>query len=177
MYAGIRAVEGSSGRPAIAPEMLFALWLYATIEGENSARKVARLTQEHDAYRWICGGIQVNDHTLADFRTAHEGALDALLTDSVAALLTAGAVTLKRVAQDGKTLIRASAGAASFRRGQTLEVCLEAARAQVEHLKRQGEENPGASTRRQEAARERAARERQARIEQALTRLPELAGL
>ncbi|AFL72839.1 transposase [Thiocystis violascens DSM 198] len=159
---------------ADAPEILFALWLYATLEGVGSARAVARLTQEHDAYRWICGGVQVNDHTLSDFRTAHGEVLDALLTDSVAALLAVGAVTLKRVAQDG-IRIRASAGAASFRRGETLERCLEAAQAQVEALKRQCEDDPGATTRRQQAARERAARERQERIEQALTRLPQMA--
>jgi transposase len=174
MYAVIRAVEGGSGRTPIAPEILFALWLYATLEGVGSARAVARLTQEHDAYRWICGGVQVNYHTLSDFRTAHGEVLDALLTDSVAALLAVGAVTLKRVAQDG-IRIRASAGAASFRRGETLERCLEEAQAQVEALKRQCEDDPGATTRRQQAARERAARERQERIEQALKRLPQMA--
>lgn len=176
LYASIRAVEGGSGRPAIAPEILFALWLYAALEGEGRARALARLTQEHDAYRWLCGGVQVNHHTLSDFRTAHEAEFDALLTDSVAVLLAAGAVTLKRVAQDGMR-IRASAGAASFRRGETLEHCLAAARAQVEHLKHPDEDDPGAPTRRQQAARERAARERQARVEQALKRLPELAAI
>jgi hypothetical protein len=30
IYAGIKAVEGGSGRTPIAPEILFALWLYAT---------------------------------------------------------------------------------------------------------------------------------------------------
>jgi transposase len=174
MYATIRAVEGGSGRTPIAPEILFALWLYATLDGVGSARALARLTQAHDAYRWICGGVQVNYHTLADFRTAHEDAMDGLLSDSVAALLAVGAVTLKRVAQDGMR-IRASAGAASFRRGATLERCLEEARAQVETLKRQVEDDPGAATRRQQAARERAARQRQERIEQALKRLPEMA--
>lgn len=49
MYAGIRAVEGGSGRTVLAPEILFALWLYATLAGVGSARAVARLTQEHDA--------------------------------------------------------------------------------------------------------------------------------
>jgi transposase len=174
MYALIRAVEGGSGRTPIAPELLFALWLYATLAGIGSARAVARLTQEHDAYRWLGGGVQVNYHTLADFRTAHGQARDGLLTDSVAALLAVGAVTLTRVAQDG-IRIRASAGAASFRRGATRERCLEAARAQVEHLKRQSEDDPGAATRRQQAARERAARAREERIEQALKRLPQMA--
>jgi transposase len=176
MYAGIRAVEGGSGRTAIAPEILFALWLYATLEGVGSARALARLTEEHDAYRWICGGVSVNYHTLADFRRAHGETLDALLSDSVAALLSVGALTLKRVAQDG-TRVRASAGAASFRRGETRERCLEEARTQVERLKGEIEADPGAPTRRQRAAQERAARERQARVEQALKRLPEMAAI
>ena len=60
LYAGIKAVEGGVGRAAIAPEILFALWLYATLEGIGSARAITRLTQVHDAYRWICGGVQVN---------------------------------------------------------------------------------------------------------------------
>ncbi|AFL74366.1 transposase [Thiocystis violascens DSM 198] len=99
MYAGIRAVEGGSGRTAIAPEILFALWLYVTLDGVGSARVIARLTREHDAYRWICGGVAVNDHTLSDFRSAHGAALDALLGEHVALLLAEGVVTLKRVAR------------------------------------------------------------------------------
>lgn len=173
IYAGIKAVEGGSGRTPIAPEILFALWLYATVEGVGSARAIARLTQAHDAYRWICGGVQVNYHTLSDFRAEHETVFDGLLTASVAALLSVGAVQLKRVAQDGMR-VRASAGASSFRRKNTLERCLEEARAQVETLKQQTEDDPGAQTRRQQAARERAKRDRQERVEQALQRLPEL---
>jgi len=173
IYAGIKAVEGGSGRTPIAPEILFALWLYATVEGVGSARAIARLTDAHDAYRWICGGVQVNYHTVSDFRAEHEAVFDGLLTDSVAALLAVGAVKLKRVAQDGMR-VRASAGASSFRRRGTLERCLEAAKAQVEMLKQQTEDDPGALTRKQQAARERAKRQRQERIEQALQRLPEL---
>jgi transposase len=80
MYASIRAVAGGSGRTAMAPEILFALWLYATLEGVGSARALARLTQEHDAYRWICGGVSVNYHTLSDFRSAHGETFDAFLS-------------------------------------------------------------------------------------------------
>ncbi|TMQ74537.1 Mobile element protein [Candidatus Accumulibacter phosphatis] len=42
---------------AIAPEILYALWLYATLEGIGSARTITRLTQAQDAYRWIRGGV------------------------------------------------------------------------------------------------------------------------
>jgi transposase len=173
IYVGIKAVEGGSGRTAIAPEILFALWLYATVEGVGSARMIERLTEEHDAYRWICGGVQVNHHTLSDFRAEHETEFDSLLTDSVAALLSVKAVRLKRVAQDGMR-VRANAGASSFRRRATLERSLEEARTQVSALKRQVEDDPGALTRRQQAVRERVRRERQERIKQALQRLPEL---
>ena len=173
IYAGIKAVEGGSGRAAIAPEILLGLWLYATVEGVGSARALARLCQEHDAYRWICGGVAVNHHTLSDFRTAHGAVLDELLTHSVAALLAAGAVKLKRVAQDGMR-VRASAGAASFRRRGTLEEHLASAEAQVEALKEQIAADPGSMTRRQAAARERAARERAEKVTRALERLPQL---
>jgi transposase len=173
IYAGILAVEGGSGRPAIAPEILFALWLYATIEGVGSARAIARLTQSHDAYRWICGGVQVNYHTLSDFRVDHGDTLDDLLTASVAALLAAKAVKLKRVAQDGMR-VRASAGAASFRRRGTLEQHLEDAKEQVQTLKQQIDADPAALTRKQQAARTRATREREEKVRKALARLPEL---
>ena len=166
-------MEGGSGRTPIAPAILFALWLYATVEGLGSARAIARLTQDHDAYRWICGGVQVNYHTLSDFRADHGEALDGLLTDSVAALLSVKAVKLKRVAQDGMR-VRASAGAASFRRQGTLERHLDAAREQVETLKRQIADDPGSMNRRHQAARERAAREREEKVRKAVERLPEL---
>ena len=54
LYAEIKAVEGHAGRPPIDPAILMALWLYATVEGVGSARAVARLCEEHDAYRWLC---------------------------------------------------------------------------------------------------------------------------
>ena len=174
LYAGIKSREGTAGRDAIAPEILLALWLYATLEGVGAARGLARLSESHDAYRWICGGVQVNYHTLSDFRTAHDEVLDELLSESVASLMAAGVVKLARVAQDGMR-VRASAGTGSFRREDKLKGYLEEARARVQRLKREVDEDPGALTRRQAAARERAARECEERIAKALARLPELA--
>ncbi len=174
LYAGIKSREGTAGRDAIAPEILLALWLYATLEGVGSARGLARLSESHDAYRWICGGVQINYHTLSDFRTAHGEVLDGLLSESVASLMAAGVVKLGRVAQDGMR-VRASAGTGSFRREDKLKGYLEEARARVQALKREVDEDPGALTRRQAAARERAIREREERIAKALARLPELA--
>ena len=174
LYAGIKAVEGGAGRAAIAPEILFALWLYATVEGIGSARKITRLTQEHDAFRWICGGVQVNYHTVADFRSEQGDTFDGLLTDNVACLMAAGVVKFKSVAQDG-VRVRASAGAASFRREEKLLGFHEEAKARIAALKQEVEDDPGAQTRRKQAARQRASQEREERIAAALARLPELA--
>lgn len=62
---------------------------------------MARLSQEHDAYRWICGGVSVNYHALNDFRSANEALMDELLTDNVAALAAAGACSLAPRRQPG----------------------------------------------------------------------------
>lgn len=171
-YGSIKAVLDRPGRPTTDPQVLLALWLLGTVEGVGSARKLARLCQEHDAYRWLCGGVPINYHMLSDFRVAHQDALDGLLAQIVASLLAVGAVTLERVAQDGMR-VRASAGAASFRRKERLETYLETAREQVERLKEEREHpDPGVSQREQ-AARQRAAREREERVERALELLPQ----
>ncbi len=173
LYDRIKAVEGRPGRAPIDPKILMALWLYATVEGVGSARQLDGLCRDHAAFQWIVGDVSTNYHTLADFRTDHGELLDDLLTKSVAALVTEGLVDLNRVAQDGMR-VRASAGAASFRRRPTLEEALAQAEAQVEALRAEVEEDPAASDRRQKGARERAARERAERIKAALERLPEL---
>jgi transposase len=173
LYRAIRAVEGAPGRPPIDPAILTALWLYATLEGVGSARALDRLCAEHDAYRWLCGGVSVNYHTLADFRVGHGELFDALLTDSVAVLIAEGHVSLERVAQDGMR-VRASAGRGSFGGRDALEQARSEAEAQVEALRAELEADPGATSRRVAAARERAAREREERVRAALRRLPEL---
>ena len=172
-YASIKSVLGHAGHPAADPQVLLALWLYATSEGIGSARQIDRLCKEHDAYRWLCGGVTVNYHTLSDFRVAHQEALDQLLTDILATMMDAGLVKLQRVAQDGMK-VRASAGSGSFRRESSLERCLTEAEQQVAALAAERERADPGRNKRQEAARERAARERQRRVEKALRRLPEV---
>jgi transposase len=169
----IKAREHTPGHPPIAPRLLLALWLYATSEGVGSARALERLCKSHDAYRWLCGGVSVNYHTLADFRVSCADLLDRLLAEHVAALAKAGLIDLATLTQDG-VRVRASAGAASFRREATLEQRLAAATAIVEELKREVDEHPDASNQRIKAAKERAARERVERIEAAQKALEEI---
>ena len=173
LYAQIRAVEGSVGRAPIDPAILMSLWLYATLDGVGSARELDRLCDSDDAYRWLCGGVGVNHHTLGDFRVEHEQWLDGQLTRNVAALMSQGLVSMNRVAHDGMR-VRAHAGAASFRRRETLEQLMQDAQAQVRALKLEVADDPGAGTRRVRAARQRAASEREQRIERALEAMAEI---
>lgn len=172
----IRAVEGGAGAPATDPRIFLTLWLYATLRGIGSARELDRRCDGQLGevpFQWICGGVSVNYHTLSDFRVAHGEVLDDLLTNSVAALVEQGLVSLERVAQDGMK-VRASAGAASYRRQTRLEELRDEARAQVEALKEELHGDPGAETRRQQAARQRAAADRAARLSRALAQLPQV---
>lgn len=171
LYAGIEAIEGRAGAPAIDPKILLALWVYATSEGEGSAREIWRLTGLHDAYRWICGGVDVGYHTLSDFRSQHAEVIDALITQVLALLMKQDLVDLSRVAQDG-TRVRASAGASSFRRGQTLENLMGEARQHLEQVIREAAD-PAVSARRA-AARKRGAEQRIERLEAAIAQIPEV---
>jgi len=176
LHERIQAVEGGPGQAPADPRILLALWLYATLRGVGSARELDRLCAHHAAYRWLCGGVSMNYHTLSDFRTQHVELLDRLLPQSVAGLMAEGLVTLDRVAQDGMK-VRAAAGAASFRRQPTLEEALAQAEEQLRQLKQELDADPSASKNRSQAARQRAAEERAARIRAALEQLPEVAKL
>ncbi len=169
----VKAVEHHVGRSATDPRLLVALWVFATLRGVGSARELERLCENHLAYQWLCGGVSVNYHTLADFRSQGGDKWDELLTQMVATLMNEGLVTMDRVAQDGMR-VRADAGQSSFRRGGRLEELLEEAKAQVETLKTLAQTDPDELTRRQRAARERAARERHERIENAMRECDEL---
>jgi len=172
-YEDIAARGSAPGRSATDPKILVTLWLYATSEAVGSARELARLCESHDAYRWICGGVPMNHHTLSDFRVGYEKALDALLTEVLAVMMKSGLVKLKRLAQDGMR-IRASAGAASFRREKKLRDYLRIAKAEVERLKAQGDSPDPDRSARERAAEERAAREREHRVGRALDQLPSI---
>jgi transposase len=169
----IKAREHTPGQTPASPRLLLALWLHATSEGVGSARALERLCGCHDAYRWLCGGVSVNYHGLADFRGGHPELLDQLLTENVATLSAAGVIDLDEVIQDGMR-VRASAGAGSFRRKKTLHKELKKAKRLVERLKQETDDDPDASNRRIKAARERAAQERRARVDAALAKLGEI---
>jgi hypothetical protein len=154
--------------------VLVALWIYATSQGETSAREVARLCTTRFAYIWLCGGVSMNHHSLSDFRVVHGSKLDARITEVLGCLHHAGVIDFDHVAQDG-VRVRASAGAASFRRAASLQESLGEAQAVLTAVQAAGTaDGPGEEphpTPRQQAARQRVAAERVAHIEAALAEL------
>ena len=171
--AEIKAVDGRAGRPATDPRLLLSLWLYAITQGIGSARELARLTTDHIAYQWLCGGVSVNHHSLSDFRVDHESELDQLLTDGVATLVEAKAVTMHRVAQDGMR-VRASAGSSSFRRRARLEEHQRQAKEQIEALRKELDGDPQASRQREVKRQLAMSEKRQKAVEHALVEMSRL---
>lgn len=169
----VRARAHGPGQAPVSPRLQLALWLFATSQGVGSARALARLCESHDAYRWLCGGVSVNYHSLSEFRTAHPELLEQLLVEHVASLSVAGVIDLDEVVQDG-VRVRASAGTSSFRRQKKLYKELRKARRLVEHLRDENDDDPDASNRRIKAAQDRAASEREVRVEAALRQLAEI---
>jgi len=173
LYELIGSREGEAGRPPADPAVVLALWLYASLEGVGSARELARLCERDAAYRWLCGGVAVNHHGLADFRVAHGEFLDGLLSESIAAMVVEGLVDLDEVTVDG-TKVKASAGKGSFAGENKIARVERLAAERVARFRAEIEADPGASTRRRRAAEERAAddiAERAQRARAALDRL------
>ena len=165
LYAQIKAVEGHAGRPPIDPRILIALWLYATEEGVGRARELCRRCYDCDPYKWLRGGVDVNYHTLSDFRTQHPEWLKRQVVNNIAALRAEGLASLDILGQDGMR-VRACAGNDSFKRAATLEQLLEEAEQQWDRLQQEFEQETELSAR-QQAAQERAARERIERLKRA----------
>jgi transposase len=170
IYNKIKSTERNPGRPPIDPRILFALWVYAIVEGIGSARVIDRYCLEHLAFRWLCGGVSVNYHTISDFRKNNSKEFDELITETLARLMSRDLVSLKRVSQDGMR-VRASAGSSSFRRKTTLKELRVIAAEQVDLLRKEIDEDPAACLNRRMAAKKRAVEERKERVEKALNEL------
>jgi transposase len=159
-----KAVEGHPGAPVLPTPLLFALWLFATIEGGASARQLTELCTRDLPYQWLCGGDPVNYHSLADFYAEHGAALREQFVEHIAALRQHDLVTLQQTTLDGRK-VAANASQDAYHREGTLQRHLQEAEAHLHQV--QSQRQPGLSAR-QAAARRRGARERHERLQQAV---------
>lgn len=172
VYEEIKATEGHAGRPAIDPRILVSLWILATLEHIGSARELHRRCYDCDPFKWLRGGVDVNYHTLSDFRTGHQEWLRQVVIQQIATLRAEDLVHLDKLGQDGMR-VRASAGNSSFKRAETLERLLEEAEAHWDHLEEEFQQSQCSP--RQLAAQRRAARERIERLQQAREEVQQVA--
>src|SRR3982074_2318501 len=173
LYDKIEAREGTAGRPAADPAVLFALWLLATMDGVGSARELDRLTSQDLAYRWVACGVPFSYHGVAAFRVAHADVLDDLLTKTLAAFMAEGLFDADEIVVDG-TKIKASAGKSSYKRALPLGDAEAAARGGVGALKAEVAAGQGVSARLTQAQRGGGHRQTQERIEKARAKLAEI---
>lgn len=168
---GCEAVEGNAGRSLKSPRMLLTLWLYALTQAVGSAREIARLVRSDVAYRWIVGNVEISHQKLSLFRVGHGEALNELMTNILATLMSQGLLSLAVVAQDG-TRTRAAATAPSFRTYGSLLQCREQAKLHIQAVLA-ATDNPE-YTRAQHAARASAAKDYQERVDAAIATVTEL---
>ena len=166
-YQAIESSTEEGGRPAIDPQLLISLWVYAYSQGIGSAREVARRCAYDPAFQWLTGWEEVNYHTLADFRVEKQQELDELFTQVLAALSQEGLITLEQVMQDG-TKIKAQASSRSYCQEETIREHLERARRRVAEM---GDPRNEESSPKAKQAQVRARRQQQERLESALEEL------
>lgn len=165
-HARVRAVAGHPGKPPFRPDVLFALWLYACLQGVGSARDLHRHCAEDLPFQWLCGGDVPDYHTLADFYSDHHAQVHELFVSHIAALRSQGLIDLQRVTVDG-TKVPGDAGDESFHREPTLQSHLAEAEAHVAAWEQQRACAQEGNARRT-AAQRRAARERRERLRRAV---------
>lgn len=167
----VQSREGTAGAPSHSPQLLVSVWVYAYSQGIASARALERMMSYEPGLRWLCADSPINYHTLSDFRSSQKEKLDDLFAKVLAVMDQEGLVNLGTLMQDG-TKVRAVASKSSFHREATLRTRCEEARALVEELDKQREQDSGESQdKRRTAARRRAAQERVQRMEASLEEL------
>jgi len=130
-------VYNGPGRKATNPEVLFALWLLAFIDGVVSSREIVELTESHDAYRWIRGGVSLNHDMLCRFRSSDPTMFEDLLASSLAVMQSSNLLSDEDFAQDG-TRVQSAAGLSSGRREKTLLEYQDRARQRLRELEANG---------------------------------------
>lgn len=167
ILSSIQSIKGSVGRPATDPKILLALWLFATLDGIVSARMITDYCKEHVAYRWLCGGVNINHHTLSDFAVKYADAFEDFLTQSIAILMKQGWVDIQEVAQDGFR-VRAHAGSGSFKTGKKLKALQKEAKKYLAAIRK---EDSNTARTKKAAAAHRAKEEREKKLQEAIQEL------
>ena len=170
LHDELKPSESKVASPAfVEPALMIALWMWATAKGVGSVRQLEKLCAEQLAYRWLCGGVQIDHQTLREFRFMHGDALDSLLARGLVALVEEGVINLELVSPDAPEA-QASTGASLARR----RLQAVAAAARVQELRTVVDrDDPIADERYNRAVRGRIAQQQQVRVNAALAQMKE----
>jgi len=129
-----------TGRPAIEPRRLAAVWMLGLVRGTTSSVALARQCTTDIELRWLLGDAPVQKSTLCDFRKHHLEDLQQLSTQVLALLARAGQLPGKDLVLDGTIVEAASSCAAVKERGTLKKRLAELEQKIKEKLEEQHEE-------------------------------------
>jgi len=170
LFSALKTQEGKPGQRAIDRRVLLSLWLYAIISGIISGREIERKIKSDNAFRWLAGGLNINYHTIDDFRSQNEKSFEDIMAQLMASMVSAEILSGETIAIDGMK-ISAKAKGSRFHRKDKIEEHLEQAKAYLKELNNSSEKQINLK---KAAAEKRAARERVAKCEKALATFEEL---
>jgi len=129
---------GGHGRAAFDPEMMVALLLYGSCQGERSGRVIEKRCLRDVAYRVIAGGLCPDHAAIARFRARREKALGGLFSQVLRLLAAEGMVSPGLLSLDGTKLAGSAAQKADRTLPQTGKILAEAAAADAADDARDG---------------------------------------
>ena len=162
LHDAVKAREGVPGQAPPAPELMMALWLWATVEGVGSARQLNAPAARAAllAYRWAVRGVSTElRHAVGFPRGACRGARPKSPAGGAATLVAQGLVALDVPRRTGSGYARRGAWLASARRDGWASWRRRPPRGS-RGCAPSWKLDPAAGDRRQQAAQQRAARER-----------------
>lgn len=162
-----RYCNDDSGRPAIEPRRLAAVWILATVRGVSSSIKLTRLCKTDIEMRWLLGDAPVEKSTLCTFRKEHLEALADLSTQVLALFARAGQLPGKDFVLDG-TIVEAAASCGAVKERAALKKRLDTLREKIKD-KLEHAEDPA-----QEDVQVRALERREQRLQECLREMDEM---
>jgi transposase len=109
-----------TGRSALNPRCLTAVWMLGLLRGVTSSIRLAALCAQDIEFRWLVGDSAVEKSTLCDFRKNHKEALLSLSTQVLGALGQNGLLPGENMGVDG-TIVRAASSRHSVKKRKRLE--------------------------------------------------------
>jgi transposase len=168
----IKSRKGYAGRRAIDRKILLALWIYAYSRGIGSGREIHMLCSQDNAFRWICGGQNINYHTIDDFRSKNGEKFQEIIKEIISVIMKEGIIDVSRITVDG-TRIKTKASDNKRYKEKRLEEYVKDAKKHIKEVDQLAEKNNNLS-KLEISSKKRAAREKLEKEKNALNQLKEI---